>query len=551
MTIKKKILINSLIALALSILMIIFIIVRMLSIQSSNKDYVNVLLTVQELKAETKATMQSLNTYAYNMTDGNKNDALNQLAIMEKLLTKTDGVVNEKKAQAILKQAQTKFTALNKQSVDALKSGNASEVKRQSLRTQGISNDIYMLDLYTSSHYDYLQEVLKSKIGFIINFAIIGSLLLILVTTFIIVRMANGITAPLKQLAENAQKVSDGNLLVTNVTYKHNDELGLLNKAFSKMVDQLTSLLTSIENASQKVDHFTKELEKENQSLTESSRQVAVSTDELSSGAQSISEDLQSSVDLIEQMDKEFAHNVSRAQQSVNYTHEANEVISNGRKTIDEQKELIVTSVKATRSIEQATTNFTNYALKIEDMAKTVSYIADQTNLLALNAAIEAARAGEAGKGFAVVADEIRKLAENSTQATKQIFEMVNLIKAGLTSISSSVEEGVKITDDQNMNMNRTLANFEQIEEKVQSISTVLEDLVSGVDHSKKSNEHVLQNIESISAVVEETAAGSEEISASTAEQLYSMDKIVERISSLRKLTEELNTTVSEFKLKD
>ncbi|MEK4221874.1 hypothetical protein N1I86_07465 [Bacillus sp. FSL W8-0116] len=71
------------------------------------------------------------------------------------------------------------------------------------------------------------------------------------------------------------------------------------------------------------------------------------------------------------------------------------------------------------------------------------------------------------------------------------------------------------------------------------------------VDRSKKSNEYVLQNVESISAVVEETAAGSEEISASTQEQKNSISKMVEKVSSLRELTESLNATMSQFKLKE
>jgi methyl-accepting chemotaxis protein len=549
MTIKKKILLNSFITLALSIFMIAFIIIRMLSIQSSNQDYMNVLLTVQELRAETKATMQSLNNFAYNMTEGNKQDAIKQLETTDKLFKKADELLQEKDSKQILNKAKTKFTNLKSQSLDALNAENATEVKRQSLRTQGITNDLYMLDLYTSNHYDFLQKSLEAKIEFVITFAFIGIIIITIITTGVFIRMANTITNPLKKLAKNAQEIATGNLLVTNVEYKHHDELGLLNDAFSKMVDQLTNLLTSIEHASQKVDLFAKELETENQALTESSNQIAISTDELSRGAQSISEDLQSSVELIEQMDQEFAYNVKRAEQSVEYANAANSVIHNGRNAINEQKSLILENVKATHSIEQATKEFTNYALKIEDMAKAVSDIANQTNLLALNAAIEAARAGEAGKGFAVVAEEVRKLADDSTQATQQIFEMVNLIKNGLTSVSSSVEEGVKIADQQNENMNQTLEAFEQIEEKVRGISTVLEELVTGVDRSKKSNEHILQNVESISAVVEETAAGSEEISASTVEQLHSISKMAEKVTSFRELTDNLNAMISQFKL--
>ena len=550
MTIKKKILLNSLIGLVLSILMIAFIIFRMLSIQTSNQDYVKVLLTVGSLKAETNASMQSLNTFAFNMTDANKNLAINDLENTGATYKELDSLLKEKQSKAILKRAETKFKILQTEALAALKESNASEVKRQSLRTHGIANDISQLDLYTSKHYTYLEESMESNIQFVIMFALIGSVILAIITTLLILRMANKITNPLKKLAENAKEIAAGNLLVSHVNYKHNDELGVLNQSFTKMVDQLTSILTSVDTASQRIDQFAIEFEVEYHSLTESSNQVAVSTDELSRGTQSISEDLQSSVELVELMDKEFGMNVARAKQSAEYAHGTNEVISAGREAINEQKSLITKNIKATRTIEAATKDFSIYAGKIEDMAKAVSEIANQTNLLALNAAIEAARAGEAGKGFAVVSDEVRKLAEHSTQATKQIFETVNLIKNGLISISSSVEVGVGITDQQNTNIKRTLETFEQIEEKVTGISEVLDHLVTGVDTSKKSNEHVLQNVESISAIVEETAAGSEEISASTVEQLHSITKVVGKVASLKELTESLNKTISHFQLK-
>ncbi|WP_235782505.1 hypothetical protein [Peribacillus psychrosaccharolyticus] len=198
MTIKKKILLNSLIGLALSILMIAFIIFRMLSIQTSNQDYVKVLLTVGSLKAETNASMQSLNTFAFNMTDANKNIAINDLENTGATYKELDSILKEKQSRKVLKDAETKFKILQKEAIAALTESNASEVKRQSLRTKGIANDIYLLDLYTTKHYTYLEETMKSDIEFVIMFALIGSVIVAIITTLFILRMANKITNPLK-----------------------------------------------------------------------------------------------------------------------------------------------------------------------------------------------------------------------------------------------------------------------------------------------------------------------------------------------------------------
>lgn len=170
-------------------------------------------------------------------------------------------------------------------------------------------------------------------------------------------------------------------------------------------------------------------------------------------------------------MNGEFGLNVDRARNSTDSAIMANEAIMEGRRAIDEQRELIDSNSTASQSIKDATAQFTHYAIRIDDTAKTVSNIASQTNLLALNAAIEAARAGEAGKGFAVVASEVRKLADESTTATAQIFDMVNLIKNGLGSISDSVERGAEIAEAQDGNVTRTLNTFANIEEKMESIT--------------------------------------------------------------------------------
>jgi methyl-accepting chemotaxis protein len=549
MTIKKKLLLNSMMALCLSIVMIGFIIFQMLKIQSSNEDYVPVLLTIQKLEDQMKSTKQSLNNYSYNMTEANKQEALNNLKDTDELFVKVQQMITENESKKRIVQAIRKFDSLKKEAEKALEAGDSSEVKRQSIRTEGILNDLFVLNLYATDFYHQLQNELKSQIQFVIWSAIIGSAVLILASVGFGLRLTHSITKPLYGLAKNAQQIAAGNLSVSSINYKHNDELGDLNLAFEQMTDHLRELLLSVDGVSKQVESFAIDIEKDHKTLTEMSNQIAVSTDELSRGAQSISEDLQSAVSLIEKMKEEFNENAQRTEQSALSTSNAVDAIRSGRKAIEVQKMIMDENELATKSIEESTKRFVEYAAKIEDMAKAVSDIAAQTNLLALNAAIEAARAGEAGKGFAVVADEVRKLAEQSKSATEQIFDMVEQIKMGLSNILQSVNRGVDLAKQQHQSMEDTTKAFELIEEIVESISVKLQELVMGMINSQEMSEKVLENVESISAVVEQSAAGSEEISASTTEQLAAFEKLMEKVTTMRKLTDELQQRLSKFTL--
>ncbi|MGA9227482.1 MAG: HAMP domain-containing methyl-accepting chemotaxis protein [Mesobacillus sp.] len=550
MTIKKKLLLNLLLPIGLAIVMILFIIYRMLMVQASNQDYVQVLLTVQNLQAETSAVKQSLSNFSFNPTEGNRQEAITIMKENSETFKKANSLINQEESRLVLEKAFGKFAILQEEANSALEGKISAEVKRQSLRSEGVLNDLHLLDILVNEHYDFLQRDLKNQIQFIILTAIVGSILLVVAAAGIGIRLTNSITKPLKQIAANAQEIAKGNLMIEKVFYNQKDELGTLNASFDQMTMHLTSLLQKVNMASKEVEQFAEEIERENHSLTEISNQVAISTDELSAGAQTVSEDLQQSVQLIDDMDKEIMHNLDHSQESSHYSQEAVKAIGEGRKVIEGQKLLITENNSASHSIKEATDQFVGYAAKIEDMASSVSAIAAQTNLLALNAAIEAARAGDAGKGFAVVAQEVRKLAEESNTATAQIFDMVNLLKAGLQEIATAVNKGGTIAEEQMESMDLTMAAFENIETVVDGISIKVNQLVQGMETSKALGAKVLDNAESISAVVEQTAAGSEEISASTAEQLSAFGNLSKKVTDLRKLTNDLNISVSVFKFK-
>lgn len=272
---------------------------------------------------------------------------------------------------------------------------------------------------------------------------------------------------------------------------------------------------------------------------------------------------------------------ITATSQSIQYVNEAADqsvtLAQRGADAINQTLQQMNNIQTAVGNSANTISEMNTYSQRIGDIVDTIEDIAAQTNLLALNAAIEAARAGEHGRGFAVVASEVRKLAEKSETATKEIATIIRTVQESITTTANAMEVAIRRVQEGStlasgsgqaleQLLNAATSTHQQAEDMVKanaSVSAVMANLTGAVERVSaviKKNltatnvvtanvEQTLNTIENVAAISEENSAATEQVSSTTGEVYAQTAEVGNVVTSLIAIAAELQGATTQFRI--
>lgn len=265
------------------------------------------------------------------------------------------------------------------------------------------------------------------------------------------------------------------------------------------------------------------------------------SMEDLSQGAYNTAESVQTQRNQTEEI-QSYIEDVAAASRRIQTASlAAKNAIDSGKKNMDNLMQQVNASKSAGEQVTIQLTQLGENTVKMQSIIELIEQITTQTGLLALNASIEAARAGEAGRGFAVVADEISNLANQTTDATVSITELINGISVDLKEVVSAIKLLVASNDKQNVCAADALVAMNDVAGKSSAITVESDSLKGSVEKLTEANKVIVDSIQEISAVTEEVSAHAQETLAGSEENAQTVEKIVELMQRLSAKAEELS----------
>jgi methyl-accepting chemotaxis protein len=296
-----------------------------------------------------------------------------------------------------------------------------------------------------------------------------------------------------------------------------------------------TGLLGSLGDMRAKLRGLVENITHHSTQLSAAAEELSAVTSQSSANVRLLQSEADQVVTAVEEMSATSEEVANNAATVATAARQANEQSHSGREIVDSARSNVDGLAKKVAHASDVINKLNQESAKIGSVVDVISAIAEQTNLLALNAAIEAARAGEQGRGFAVVADEVRSLASRTQQSTKEIQQIVQQLKAGISAAVIAMNEATGNASESMKHMELADGALANIAEAIDNISTMTDQIATAMEEQSATTREIAANMTDIHQATEMTSAGTDQTSAATQE--------------LAKLAGELNGMTQRFRL--
>jgi len=308
---------------------------------------------------------------------------------------------------------------------------------------------------------------------------------------------------PIVAMGGGAQLFAQGDFR-NRINVNTSDEVGDLARSLNTMADELSKLISRVIENAQTVAAHSEELAASGEEVSATIEEVASTTNEVAAIA---------------------AKNVFNANTAASESEKMGLVAREGNETVKQTVEKIHSISESTAAVGDAVKNLGKLSTQIGNITNVITGIAEQTNLLALNAAIEAARAGEQGRGFAVVAEEVRKLAEQSAGAAKEITQLINQIQSGVDVAVRSMEHGAEEVNQGVKLASQAGVALDNINQAIQDSISLVRDIATGSEQTSEDTQQLSAANEQVTSTIQQISSASQELARIAGDLQVSVEK--------------------------